>query len=266
MILFYGRQANFLLMTRVISVVSGKGGAGKTTVTANLGVALAKQGEDVLIIDGNFTGANIAQHFGVGFQEVSLNDVLKGEAYITQAVAKHPEGVSILPASVLEFGGNAEKLKHSLVEFLGDKDFVLIDAAAGTDDEVQAAIEASDEVLLVSHPELPALTNTLGAKKLAEQLDRDILGLVMNMVREEQSEVEDDDIHELINEQIIGKIPDHKHVREGIALRKPVVAYKPDSKASYAVKDVAHRLKGQEPPERGLKQALKSTIQDISPI
>lgn len=253
-------------MTRVISVISGKGGAGKTTLTSNLGVALAQQGEDVLIIDGNFTGANVAQHFGLGFQEVSLNDVLNGEAYITQAVAKHPEGVSILPASVLEFGGNTEKLKHSIVDFLGDKDFVLIDAAAGTDDEVQASIEASDEVLLVSHPELPALTNTLGAKKLAEQMDREVLGVVMNMVREEKSEVEDEDIYELLEEDIIGKIPDHKHVREGIALRKPVVSYKPDSKASHALKDVAHRLKGQEPPQKPLQKRLKMRLQDISPI
>jgi septum site-determining protein MinD len=253
-------------MTRVISVVSGKGGAGKTTLTANLGVALSKQGEDVLIIDGNFTGANIAQHFGIGFQDVSLNDVLEGEAYITQAVAKHPAGVSVLPASVLEFNGQADNLKHSIVDFLGDKDFVLIDAAAGTDDEVQAAIETSDEVLLVSHPELPALTNTLGAKKLAEQMDRDILGLVMNMVRDEKSEVEHEDIKELVDEEIIGKVPDHKHVREGIALRKPVVDYKPDSKASYAVKDVAHRIKGREPPKRPLQKRLKMRLQDVSPI
>ena len=63
-------------MTRVISVVSGKGGVGKTTMTSNLGVALSKHGEDVVIIDGNFSGANIAQHFGMGFQDVSLNDVL----------------------------------------------------------------------------------------------------------------------------------------------------------------------------------------------
>ncbi len=253
-------------MTRVISVVSGKGGAGKTTVTANLGVALQKQGHDVLLIDGNFTGANMAQHFGLGFQDTSLNDVLKGEAYITQAVAKHPEGVSVLPASTLEFQGNADSLKHSIVDFLGDKDFVLVDAAAGTDDEVQAAIETSDEVLLVSHPELPSLTNCLGAKKLAEQLDREVLGLVLNMVREEKAEVEHEDIEELMEEEIIGKVPDHKHVREGIALREPVVSYKPESKASYAIKDVAHRIRGNEPPKRTVKQKLKARMEEVNPF
>jgi len=253
-------------MTRVISVVSGKGGVGKTTVTSNIGVALSQQGEDVLIIDGNFSGANIAQHFGIGFQDVSLNDVLEGEAYITQAVAKHPAGVSLLPASILEFNANADSLKHSLIEFLGQKDYVLIDAAAGTDEEVQAAIEASDEVLLVAHPELPALTNCLGAKKLAEQLDREVLGLVLNSVRNEKSEVDREDIRELVEADIIGMVPDHKHVREGIALRKPVVDYKPNSEASTALHDVAHRVRGEEPPKRGIKGKLQSKIEELSPF
>lgn len=253
-------------MTRVISVVSGKGGVGKTTLTANLGTSLAQQGEDVLIIDGNFSGANMAQHFGMGFQEVSLNDVLDGEAYITQAVSKHPAGVSVLPASVLEFNTAAENLKHSIVEFLGDKDFVFIDAAAGTDDEVQAAVESSDEVLLVSEPELPSLTNCLGAKKLAEQLDREVLGLVLNSVRNEKSEVNLNDVKELVETDILGTVPDHKHVREGIALREPVVSYKPNSRASMAIEEVAYRLKGEEPPQRGLMDNLKARVNEVSPF
>lgn len=251
-------------MTRVISVVSGKGGVGKTTITSNLGVELSNQGEEVLLIDGNFSGANMAQHFGLGFQEVSLNDVLNGDAYITQAVAKHPEGVSILPASILDFNANADNLKHSLVEFLGQKDYVLIDAAAGTDEEVQAAIEASDEVLLVAHPELPSLTNCLGAKKLAEQLDRNVLGLVLNSVRGEKSEVEREEIKDLMGTEIIGEVPDHKHVREGIALREPVVSYKPNSKAANSISDVAYQLKGEEPPQRGFQDRIKQRLESLS--
>jgi MinD-like ATPase involved in chromosome partitioning or flagellar assembly len=85
-------------------------------------------------------------------------------------------------------------------------------------------------------------------------------------VRDEKSEVEHEDIKELVNEEIIGEVPDHKHVREGIALRKPVVSYKPDSRAAYAVKDVAHRIKGGEPPKRPLQKRLKMRLQDVSPI
>ena len=253
-------------MTRVISVVSGKGGVGKTTMTVNLGTALAQQGHEVLVIDGNFSGANVSQHFGIGFQEVSLNDVLNGDAYITQAVSKHSEGVSVLPANVLDFQANSENLKHSLVEFLGDKDFVLIDSAAGIGDEVQATIEASDEVLLVAKPELPALTNCLGAKKIAEQLEREVLGLVLNGVRNEKSEVEHEDVKDLIETDILGKVPDHKHVREGIALREPVVSYRPESRVSKHISDVAYRLKGEEPPKRGVGQRLKMKFEEISPF
>jgi septum site-determining protein MinD len=253
-------------MTRVISVVSGKGGVGKTTMTSNLGVALSKHGEDVVIIDGNFSGANIAQHFGMGFQDVSLNDVLEGDAYITQAVAKHPEGVSVLPASILEFESETENLKHSLIDFLGDKDYVLIDAAAGVGDEVEAAVEASDEVLLVSKPELPSLTNTLGAKELADQKDRDVIGLVLNEVRDENHEVEHEDIKELVGEDVIGRVPDHEHVREAIALRNPVVSYKPESRASHAIEDVAYKMRGEEPPERGLGTKIRYKMDEIDLI
>lgn len=253
-------------MTRVISVISGKGGVGKTTLSVNIGTSLAQQGHEVLIIDGNFSGANVSQHMGLGFQEISLNDVLQGEAYITQAVTKHSEGVSVLPANILDFQGNAENLKHSLVDFLGEKDFVFIDSAAGINEEVQASIEASDEVLLVAEPELPALTNCLGAKKIAEQLDRDVLGLVLNGVRDERSEVSDEDVMDLMETGIIGKVPDHKHVREGIALREPVVSYRPESRVSKKIENVAYRVKGEEPPKRGVGERLKMKFKDFSPL
>lgn len=250
-------------MTRVISVVSGKGGVGKTTVTSNLAIALASQGEETLIIDGNLSGANVAQHFGLGFQEVSLNHVLDGQAYITQAVAKHPAGVSILPASILEFETGSDQLKHSLVEFLGDKDYVLIDAAAGINEEVEAAIEASDEVLLVSEPELPSLTNCLGAKKLAEELDREVIGVVLNNVREEKSEVTVEDAEELLNTKVIGEIPEHKDVRKAIALREPVRSLKPVSSVSKSIDDTAHKLKGNEPPERSITEKFAIKLDQI---
>lgn len=248
-------------MTRVISVVSGKGGVGKTTVSVNLATALAQQDNEVLVIDGNLSGANVAQHFGTDFQDVTLNEVLEGEAYITQAVAKHPEGVSVLPASILDFGGDAENLKHAIVDFLGDKDFVFIDAAAGVNEETQAAIEAGDEVLLVSEPEVPSLTNALGAKKLAKSLDREVIGLVLNSVREEKTEVRPDKAEELIGESVIEVIPDHEHVREGIAAKEPVVTLRPNTLPAAKIKDLAHKIQGDEPPERTYPTRLKHALQ-----
>jgi septum site-determining protein MinD len=250
-------------VTEIISVLSGKGGAGKTTVTANLGVTLEKQGKDVLIIDGNFTGANIAQHFGLGFQDVSLNQVLDGEKYAPQAVTKHPSGVSILPSSVLEFDADEDNLKHSVIDFLGNKDYVLIDAAAGTGPEAEAAVQASETVLLVAEPELPAVTNCLGAKKLAEKHGKNIAGVVVNGVRDEKTEVEDMDVKEVLEEPIIGKVPDHRHVREGIAVREPVTSHKPMSPATKAFDNLGHRLRGQQPPKESFSTKMVRRIKGI---
>ncbi|MFB6203745.1 MAG: cell division ATPase MinD [Candidatus Nanohaloarchaea archaeon] len=251
-------------MTRVIAVASGKGGVGKTTMTANLGVELSKQGEDVLIIDGNFSGANVSQHFGIEFQEVTLNDVLDGDAYITEAVSKHHAGVSVVPASVLEFSSDPEKLKHTLVDFLGEKDYVFIDCAAGVGEEVEASIGAADEVLLVSEPEVPALTNCLGAKKLADEMDKEVIGLVLNGVRGETSEVSAEDAEDLVETEVVGKVPDDGHVREAIAMKEPVVSYRSNCRASHAISDVAYRVQGEEPPERGFSHQVKVALEEFS--
>jgi len=106
----------------------------------------------------------------------------------------------------------------------------------------------------------------LAQKKLAEHLDRDILGLVLNSVRKEQSEVERDEIKDLVGAEIIGEVPDHKHVREGIALREPVVSYKPKSEVSHSIKDVAHRVRGEQPPERDFQSRFVARLQSISPF
>lgn len=247
--------------TRIISIVSGKGGVGKTTVTSNIGVVLSGQQEDVLIIDGNFTGANIATHMGMESQDVFLNDVLQGDAYISQAVAEGPKGVSVLPADISDT--EAEDIKHCLIDFLGVKDYVLIDAATGLGNETKAAIKASDEVLLVSNPERPSLTNTLAAKRLTDQLNRDVIGLVINEIKAKTYELENESIRSFVDEEIIGQIPDHQYIRESIALKSPVVCHKPNSRVSHAIEDISYKIRGKEPPERGLSAKLRYMIHKI---
>jgi MinD-like ATPase involved in chromosome partitioning or flagellar assembly len=89
---------------------------------------------------------------------------------------------------------------------------------------------------------------------------------VLNGVRNERSEVSDEDVKDLMETEIVGKIPDHKHVREGIALREPVVSYRPESRVSKKIENVAYRVKGEEPPTRGVGEKLKMKFNDFSPF
>jgi len=115
-------------------------------------------GQSVLVIDGNISGASLGTHLGVPDDaRITLNDVLKTGGFVTQAVMRHPAGFSIIPAEIGDINEQLGGIKHYLGNFIGNYDHILIDAAAGVNKEVEAAVDASDEVLIVTNPELPAI-------------------------------------------------------------------------------------------------------------
>ncbi len=240
-------------MTRVIAVVSGKGGVGKTTVVSNVGTALSHMGDSVLLIDGNVTGANLALHLGMNpVDPVSLNDVLSGRAYLPQAVYKHPSGLAVVPASLFDPNANLDGLKKYIYTMMGAKDFIFIDAAAGVCDETRAAIEAADEVLVVTNPDLPSVTHSMTAKTVADALGRPVIGVVVNMKRGEKHELSEKEVGELMGAPVIHSIPEHRTVREATSKRSPVVSENRYSPASRAFDGLAKKLSGRPAPKERL--------------
>lgn len=252
-------------MTRIISVISGKGGTGKTTVTSNLGKALSKIGESVLLIDANLSGANLSQHYGVSNPGITLNNVLDGEAFITQAVYKS-KGVSIIPASIMDFNGDAVELKYLLYDFIGEKDFILIDAAAGVNLEVEAAVNASDEVLIVTEPEMTSITNSIGAIELSREKRKLITGIILNNRRNEASELSTEDVENILDSQVIGELPAHRRIRESIVMNEPVVSYSPASKPAKRMKDIAYEISDKEKPRQGLREIIAPYLEEFKSL
>jgi len=240
-------------MARVIGVLSGKGGVGKTTLVSNLGVSLAKEGKNVAIIDANLTGANLGLHFGLLSYSVSIHDVMKEEALLGDAIYRHPSGVDIIPASLSIEHVDAEprNLRDSIDKFLSEKDFVLIDAATGLDRETLAAIDMSDEILLVTHPELPTVSDALRAKTIAERYEKGIIGIVLNRVTKED-ELKKDNVSSFFELPIIGAIPEDPIVRKSIEAKKPVVLTHPNHRVSREIRKVSDHILGKEyKPDRG---------------
>ena len=87
-------------MTRIIAVAGCKGGVGKTTMSANLGAALAALDRDTIIIDANLTTPNLGLHLGIPLYPVTLHDVLKGKNNIKDAIYEHESGAKIIPAGI----------------------------------------------------------------------------------------------------------------------------------------------------------------------
>lgn len=237
-------------MTRIIAVVSGKGGVGKTTMVANLGTALAKLGKKVIILDANLTTPSLGMHLGVPLYPITLHDVLKGRANIKDAVYTHESGVRIVPAglSLRDMRGvDSKELPNALLDLLGSAEIIILDAAAGLGRETLAAIEAADEMIVVTNPEISAVTDALKATKVAEQLGTRTAGIVLNRVSGKSHEMSRRDIMSMLDTvEFIGEVPEDVAVQKAISVRVPVVNHNPSSAASNEMMRIAASIVGEE--------------------
>jgi len=170
-------------MTRVIVVASGKGGVGKTTLAANLGIALSLHGEDVVTLDLDLSMANLELVLGLEGKPVTLQDVLAGNDIITNAIYEGPGGVKIVPAGLSIHGlkdMRLERLEEVLETLVEDIDILLIDAPGGLERDALAALNVAEELILVTTPEVTSLSDALKTKIVADKIGIDILGVVVN--------------------------------------------------------------------------------------
>ncbi len=237
-------------MTRIIGVVSGKGGVGKTTVVANLGTALAKMGKDVIILDANLTTPSLGLHLGVPLYPVTLHDVLKGRANIKDAIYMHDSGVKIIPAglSLRDMRGvDSKDLPNALLDLLGNAEIILLDASAGFGRETLAAMEAADEILIVTNPEISAVTDALKASKIAEQLGTKVTGVIVNRVTGKNFEMSRKDILGMLDSvSMLGEVSESEDIQKAVSSRNPVVRNNPKSLASNQLMRIAASLVGRE--------------------
>ena len=232
-------------MKRVIVITSGKGGVGKTTTAINLGAAIKHFGRDVLIVDGNLTTPNIGVHFGSPEVPVNLNHVLSGKAEVFEAVYEHESGLKIIPSS-LSFKElrkiKPERLKNFKKDFTRVADIVIVDSAAGLGNEAMGAVSLADELIIVTNPEMPAITDALKTVKLAEEMGKPILGVIITKVRKDEIELQPETVKEMLDAQIIGMVPYDLHISHSLNMRNAVVFSHPKSPSARAYKEIAARI------------------------
>jgi septum site-determining protein MinD len=235
-------------MAKIISVISGKGGVGKTTTVSNLGAALVKRGKKVIILDGNVTTPNLSLHLGIPFYPITLHDVLKKRIPIEAAIYDHPSGIKIVPASLSANevkNVNIERLESVLLNLLGKADIIIVDSAAGLGKEALVAMNLADELIIVTNPDLPAVTDALKTIKIAEDNGTKILGVVINRVRGFKHEIPISDIRSMLNAPILAIVPEDIHVPRSIAKSMPVVHHRPQSRASIEFIKLAAKITGE---------------------
>jgi len=236
-------------MARVIVINSGKGGVGKTTTAINLGVSLNKLKQNVIIVDANLNTPNVGIHLGAPIVPVTLNHVLNGKADVEEAIYEHSSGTKIIPASlsikeIRKF--NTKGLNSMTNKLRKISDFIIFDSAAGFGDEVISTLEAADEVIIVTNPEMPAVTDALKAVKVAREMGKDVKGVIVTRYTGKSYEMSLQSIKSMLDTPIIGVIPEDKSVKEAVNMRDAVVHTHPRSRVARKYNEVALKVLGKE--------------------
>lgn len=171
---------------KVLAITSGKGGVGKTFVSANLAAALAKRGHRVLVLDADLGLANLDVVLNL-YPKTTLHDVFTGKAKLEEAIIKAPGGFSVLLAGsgMVEYSRLTPEVRDDFIRIMESLvpryDVVLLDTGAGISDVVLFAVSLASEVLLVATPEPTSLTDAYATiKVLVGQQKRQNIRMIIN--------------------------------------------------------------------------------------
>ena len=251
-------------MAEVLVVTSGKGGVGKTTSTASLGVALAQSGQKVVIVDFDVGLRNLDLIMGAERRVVfDLINVVQGDAKLAQALIrdKRVETLSLLAASqTRDKDALSEEGVQRVVGELREKfDWVICDSPAGIEKGAALAMRFADRAIVVTNPEVSSVRDSdriiglLDSKTLkAEQggrMEKHLLITRFDPLRAERGDMlKVDDVLEILSIPLLGIIPDSEEVLKASNLGAPVTLSAPLSAPARAYSDAAKRMRGEIVP------------------
>jgi len=245
----------------VIAVISGKGGVGKTTATANLGLGIALNDKKCVVVDFDIGQRNLDMILGLENRVVyDMVQVMDGEANIKQALIKSKVSPNLyfLAASQTKDKSvlDSKKVEKLISDLKDNFDFVILDAPAGIESGFEHTIEFADAAIIVVNPEVSSIRDAdraigiLDSKSAKVKKGEDVLKwLIINRIVADMVEggemLKSDDILEILNIKLIGKIPEDKGVIEASNQGKPVILDK-KSIAGQAYARIAGRLCGKK--------------------
>lgn len=225
-----------------IAIASGKGGVGKTTIAANLGAALAKLGNKVILMDMDLAMPNLEIITGVKNPPVGLVDALEGRLDIYHIGYSGPLDIKVIPPGIMLDGYskvNTEKIKKLLDDFPLKSNFVIFDMPPGR--EAIDVLNSEIRALLVVNPNKPAVLDALNMKVLLEKKGVKILGVILNRAKRED-EVWIDETERILETSVVSVIPESRVVEESLNYEECFVVEAPKSEPSKEIMALAKEL------------------------
>lgn len=242
------------MVAKIITITSGKGGVGKTTTTANVGVALARIGKKVIVMDADIGLRNLDVVMGLENRIVyDLVDVIEGRCKLRQAMIKHKQfpNLFLIPAAQTRDKNavSPQDMKTICDQLRPHYDFILIDSPAGIERGYRNAVAPADDVLIVTNPEVSAVRDADRIIGLLEAEGKGPGKLVINRLRADMVHrgemLSPEDITDILAIQIIGIVPEDEYVVPASNKGDPVTLNE-KSRAGVAFRNIARRLAGEE--------------------
>jgi flagellar biosynthesis protein FlhG len=258
------RGEGSLKWPKVISISSGKGGVGKTNVTANLGLAFTQMGKQVLVLDADLGLANIDVLLGIT-SHYSIEHLFNQEKRFSEILVKGPGGMSIMPASsgVLELVALQETQKIMLLDELDhlgmSVDVLLIDTGAGISSNVLYFNAAAAESIIIVTPEPTSITDAYALiKVLATKFQKKNFMILVNLAASSQEargvfkkiNIAVDRFLGSLSLDYLGFIPMDENISRAVKLQKAVLEIYPRSRFSKRIVEMAEAI-SQRPIQRG---------------
>ena len=242
--------------SQVIVITSGKGGVGKTTTTANIGVGLSLLGKKVVLVDTDIGLRNLDVVLGLENRIVyDLVDVVSGNCKVRQALIKDKryEGLCLIPAAQTKDKDavTEEQMKKLCEELKEDFDFIIIDCPAGIEQGFKNAIAGADKAIVVTTPEVSAVRDADRIIGLLDANELDDHFLLINRIRTDMVKrgemMNVDDVIDILNIELIGIVPDDENVIVSTNKGEPAVVNM-KSVAGQGYRNITKRLSGENVP------------------
>ncbi len=242
-------------MGEVIVITSGKGGVGKTTTTANIGVGLAKLDKKVVVMDTDLGLRNLDVVMGLENRIVyNLVDIIEGNCRIKQALIKDKryENLYLLPSAQTKDKSavSPQQVKKLTEELAEEFDYVLVDCPAGIEQGFRNAIAGAGHAIVVTTPEVSAIRDADRIIGLLEKNNIQKMDLIINRIRMDMVKRGDmmsvEDVTEILGIHLLGAIPDDEQIVVATNQGEPVIGM--DSLSGKAYMNICKRLCGEEVP------------------
>lgn len=268
---------------RVITVTSGKGGVGKTSISINLAIQLTRMGKRVVVFDADFGLANIEVMLGVRPQ-YNLADMMFRGKDLADIITQGEEGISFISggSGIQELASmNREQvmfLTSRLIALDKYADVIIVDTGAGISDSVLEFVLASTEVLLVATPEPTSITDAYALLKALNRKTEFVkehtsIKMISNRVK---NDAEGQNVYEkmsVVSEKFLnipitylGPVPMDEQISKAVMRQKPVSVINPDAPSARAIKQIAEKLLELETEEisdkRGMFQLFSNLIRN----